>query len=155
MAYHIRVANDIHHHHYQSTNGHTCTLNNNMINTWCIEYDYYIFHYYGSWWCLFYIHLSVIFNCYPSCYSYFPRSKNKNIVINITEPTDYLTFSKYIFRSKTIFVGNITNFSCISSIFSLIMEVLVIIINPDVILFWHVPGYFVIAHSFGGICGHD
>ena len=108
MAYNIRVVNDIHHHHYQSTNGHTYTLNNNMIIPGALNMIiiFVITMEVGD--DLFWIHLSVVFNCYPSCYSYFPRFKNKNIVINITEPTDYLTFSKYIFRGKAIFADNIT-----------------------------------------------
>ena len=47
IAYHIKVADDVYHCHFQITNGHTDTLNDNLITPWCLESNYYICHYYG------------------------------------------------------------------------------------------------------------
>ena len=47
IAYHIKVADDVYHCHYQIINGHTDTLNDNLITPWCLESNYYICHYYG------------------------------------------------------------------------------------------------------------
>ena len=45
MAYHISVSYGVHHPHYQSTNGHTDTLNENITTPWCLESDYFLFNY--------------------------------------------------------------------------------------------------------------
>ena len=48
MAYGIRVAEDVHHRHYQYTAGRTAKVNENITNSTFLEYDYDLCHHYGD-----------------------------------------------------------------------------------------------------------